>query len=77
MVLGPDNNLKAYIGAEGEPDRSRPGWPNLTEDGKTYRPPLQAGAFNTPHGAAVDSLGNIYVSEWLIGGRLDKLTRAR
>ena len=37
---------------------------------------LEAGKFNSPHGMAVDGLGNIYVSEWLIGGRYTKLARS-
>jgi hypothetical protein len=29
--------------------------------------------FNSPHGISSDNDGNIYVSEWLIGGRYTKL----
>jgi hypothetical protein len=34
---------------------------------------VQAGKFNSPHGIATDCDGAIYVSEWLVGGRLVKL----
>jgi hypothetical protein len=73
-VLGPDNKLVTYLG-EYDPDmRKRPGWPNVVQDGASVRPPLAEGAFNTPHGIAADSDGNLYVTEWLIGGRLVRLT---
>ncbi|MCH7801943.1 MAG: 6-bladed beta-propeller, partial [Chloroflexi bacterium] len=36
---------------------------------------LIEGKFNSPHGIASDGDGNIYVAEWLIGGRINKLTR--
>ena len=29
--------------------------------------------FNSPHSLATDTDGNLYVSEWLIGGRYTKL----
>ncbi len=73
-VLGPDNELITYLGVFDDTARTRPGWPNQAADGLPARPELHDGAFNTPHGVAVDSEGNIYVSEWLIGGRLVKLT---
>ena len=37
---------------------------------------LEAGKFNSPHGLAVDANGNLYVAEWLIGGRVTKLNRS-
>lgn len=50
-------------------------WPNaLDENGNTVRPTdVVAGRFNSPHGVATDDSGTIYVSEWLIGGRLVRL----
>ena len=55
-----------------------PGWPNNhDEDGKDIRTSLlEPGKFNSPHGMAVDANGNIYVAEWLIGGRMVKLTKS-
>jgi hypothetical protein len=79
-VLDIDDNLIGYIGAdpdasEGQGWPDRPGWPNaLTEDGQAEAPTLpQPERFNSPHSVAVDSDGNLYVSEWLIGGRYTKL----
>ena len=34
---------------------------------------LVEGRFNSPHGITSDGEGNIYVTEWLIGGRYTKL----
>lgn len=36
---------------------------------------LQRGKFHTPHGVAADSSGNLYVVEWIIGGRITKLAK--
>jgi hypothetical protein len=36
---------------------------------------LEAGKFNSPHGMAIDGKGNLYVAEWLIGGRFTKLAK--
>ena len=56
---------------------ARPGWPNdLDENGASVRSgALTAGKFNSPHGVGTDAAGNIYVSEFLIGGRYIKLAR--
>ena len=72
-VLGPDDTLRTYIGDPDDPGRSRPGWPNVMRHQGLGRPELRPGRFNSPHGIAVDSNRNVYVSEWVIGGRLDRL----
>jgi hypothetical protein len=53
------------------------GWPNRLGENKkpTRANDLVYGKFNSPHGCDTDSKGNIYVAEWLIGGRLTKLER--
>jgi hypothetical protein len=58
-VFDPPGTLKERI----------PDWPNLPRERQ------EAGRFIAPHGACVDSHGDIYVGEWVIGGRLTKLVR--
>ncbi len=72
-VLDAGDELMGYVGDNPEV-LTRPGWPNRVDDsGATVRPPLQSGKFNSPHGLAVDSRGNLVVAEWLIGGRMSRL----
>ena len=53
------------------------GWPNMrNERGEIVRTRrLQPGRFNSPHAIAPDKQGNLYVAEWLIGGRITKLVK--
>ncbi len=81
-LLDMDDNLVDYLGADqvsrnGQGWPERPGWPNtLTEDGRAMVPDLHnAEHLNSPHSVAVDADGNIYVSEWLLGGRYTKFTQ--
>jgi hypothetical protein len=81
-VLDPEDNLLGYLGDD--PDAApgwptRPGWPNtLAGDGHTEIPRLpRHDRFNSPHAVATDTDGNLYVSEWLLGGRYTKLTVQR
>jgi len=83
-VLDSDVHLVGYIGADPDPQAalgwpSRPGWPNdLSDDGRAEIPLLpQHDRFNSPHSVAADADGNLYVSEWLLGGRYTKLTARR
>ena len=73
-VVDKNDNLVNYLFPN--PDApSLEGWPNeMTENGVLKRPAsLESGKFNSPHGMTVDHSGNIYVAEWLIGGRFTKL----
>jgi hypothetical protein len=72
-VFDLDDAFVCYLdGDELAPQRS--GWPNtFAADGRTVRPELAPGRFNSPHGLAGDVNGNIVVAEWLIGGRLTRL----
>jgi hypothetical protein len=74
-VVGPNDELIGYIG-DNTPVSEEPAWPNEPDDAgvprRTSR--LVEGLFNSPHGITADGDGNIYVSEWLIGGRYTKLS---
>ncbi len=76
-IVDLDDKLVTYLGANEEVCEV-PGWPNnQDEGGKLIRPKvLEPGKFNSPHGMTVDPDGNIYVAEWLIGGRFVKLVKA-
>ncbi len=75
-LLDIDDRPVAYLGAN-EQVCDDPGWPNNEdENGNKVRPRvLEQGKFNSPHGMAVDASGNVYIAEWLIGGRFIKLAK--
>jgi hypothetical protein len=79
-LLDTNDELIGYIGTdpdgkEGHAWPERPGWPNaLDGDGYPTAPrPSSPDRLNSPHSVAVDADGNLYVSEWLIGGCYTKL----
>ena len=67
-VLDLDDNLVCYLG-DNENITEVDGWPNVSPEF------IEPGKFNSPHGIAADEDGNIYVAEWLIGGRITKLAK--
>ena len=75
-VLDKDDNLLCYLG-DNEQVCSVDGWPNNRNDSGGLVPTalLEPGKFNSPHGMAVDGQGNLYIAEWLIGGRFIKLEK--
>lgn len=75
-ILDGDDRLVEHVGAN-PAARERDGWPNARDAaGDLVRPPLESGRFNSPHTLAADTEGNLYVTEWLIGGRLSRLSSA-
>ena len=56
----------AHLGAN-EGIEKKPGWPNLPAE------EIHAGKFNSPHGAVVSPAGDIYIVEWIVGGRITRL----
>lgn len=57
-------------------DHRDPAWPNaLDERGHTVAPTLLATTFNSPHGITAHG-GDLYLTEWAIGGRVLRLRRA-
>jgi DNA-binding beta-propeller fold protein YncE len=73
-VVGPDDELVGYLG-DNTPVSEEPAWPNEPGENDVPRRTsrLVEGLFNSPHGITSDDDGNIYVTEWLIGGRYTKL----
>lgn len=67
-ILDEDDEVITHLGAN-EAVVDRDDWPNVNED------VIEPGRFNSPHDAAFDSAGNLYVAEWIVGGRVTKLER--
>lgn len=67
-VLDKQNALVCILG-DNEQVCNIDGWPN--------HPPklIQPGKFNSPHSIAADNEGNLYVVEWIVGGRITKLVK--
>lgn len=77
VLVDSDDRLVCYLG-DNQPVCQVEGWPNNKNQAGEIVPTklLEAGKFNSPHGLAVDSDGNLYVAEWLIGGRFIKLAKS-
>jgi hypothetical protein len=75
-IVDGDDQLVTYLG-DNHAVAKEPGWPNmLRADGVPTRTDrIRIGLFNSPHGLTTDNEGNIFVSEWLIGGRYIKLAK--
>ncbi len=71
-VLDGHDQLIAMLGDNG-PTVDVKGWPNHNMEGYPER--VQPGKFNSPHGACFASNGDIYVVEWIVGGRITKLVK--
>jgi hypothetical protein len=68
-ILDPEDRVVATIGEHDEVC-SRPGFPN-------DRSLAEPGRFVTPHSVATDRAQNIFVVEWITGGRITKLARVK
>lgn len=74
-VLDAADQLVGYL-AESPVILERPGWPNVLDaERKPKRPDVKPGMLNSPHCVAVDADGSLYISEFLIGGRIIKLQK--
>ena len=65
--LDKNDKLVAYLGSNDGIEK-REGWPNA-------RNLVTPGRFNSPHAMTSDAHGNVYVVEWIMGGRVTKLER--
>jgi hypothetical protein len=69
-VLDIDDKLVTFLG-ENKGVSETENWPNV------HGELIETGKFNSPHGVTSDSEGNLYVVEWLIGGRIVKLAKVQ
>ncbi|MCR4337872.1 MAG: hypothetical protein NUV91_08730 [Candidatus Omnitrophica bacterium] len=67
-LLDFQKKLVCYLG-ENVPIVDIEGWPELPVT------LIQPGKFISPHAVAVDQKRNLYVVEWMVGGRITKLLR--
>jgi hypothetical protein len=74
LVMLEDDRVIGTIG-EDRAAPGRPGWPNRHSESGDIVPPgdIPAGRFNSPHAMATDGRGNLFVAEFLLGGRISKL----
>jgi NHL repeat-containing protein len=76
-VLTRDGELVEHLCASGR-SPEEDAWPNARDaDGNIVRPATTPGVVNSPHTLAADETGDVFVTEWLIGGRVTKLARYR
>ncbi|MEM8738109.1 MAG: hypothetical protein AAGG38_06480 [Planctomycetota bacterium] len=75
--LGANANLAPAAGWESLPQWVWPTWVEETQwpnvDREAY---VKPGVFNSPHGIAAAPNGDLYVVEWIVGGRITKLEKA-
>ncbi|KAB1644907.1 NHL repeat-containing protein [Gulosibacter chungangensis] len=71
----PQDNYVRHLEASRPRSHEEAAWPNSPggKSGTINAPTLQEGCFNSPHGLT-SHRGSLYLTEWLIGGRLIKLT---
>lgn len=71
LAVDERDRVRALLG-DGRGERA-PGWPNALRDGDRVPPPLVEGVLNSPHGIAVAPSGEVYLTEWMLGGRQTRL----
>jgi DNA-binding beta-propeller fold protein YncE len=65
-----NDRLITHLGEDQQAYKQK-GWPNLE---LSY---FRSNKFSSPHGVCVDAIGNVYVAEWTVKGRITKLIRNR
>jgi len=71
-VMDKDDNIVAMLGDNGVAATIK-GYPNHNKS--DYPELIQPGKFNSPHGGFLAPSGDIYIAEWIIGGRITKLEK--
>ena len=72
LRVDPDDAVHELVARDRAPQREA--WPNRMEAGAVVRPLLLDGRLNSPHGIAVGQEGQVYLTEWLLGGRQLRLS---
>lgn len=72
-VLDGADRVVAMLGDNGHTCDIK-GWPNHNVAGNRHL--LEPGKFNSPHGACMAPNGDIFVVEWIVGGRITKLVKS-
>ena len=67
-LLDADDGLISTLGGNDEAVEIE-GWPDVPSEF------IESGKFNSPHGVAADSEGNLYVVEFITGGRITRLVK--
>ncbi len=67
-ILDRSDRLVCSLG-DNTPACELPGWPDHPKE------LLSPGRFNSPHAVASDAVGNLYVVEWIVGGRVTRLEK--
>ena len=74
VIVDETDAIQAIVGAD-DAAPERPGWPNRVADGALVPPAtFTPGVFNSPHAIVSDGAGALYVSEFVLGGRLSRWT---
>lgn len=75
-IFDVDDKFVSYL-ADNQSATQTSGWPNSHDEkgGRVRRNDLTPGIINSPHDMAMDADGNLYLAEFLIGGRISKLVR--
>jgi len=68
VALADENEKLIRILGENPAVHQKEGWPNNRDN-------FKSGQFNSPHDATFDHEGNLYIVEWITGGRITKLRR--
>lgn len=68
--LGASDRIKPHPDGAWWPPVAPAGWPDLAGTDQ-----VRPGFFNSPHGACFSPTGDLYVVEWIVGGRITKLER--